>query len=217
MKQSIFHSSLVLLCLTATPGCTPLSRQDTSPVTVHRAPLTAYMVAQLGFGNVARFGLCIPPACPVVTPKHAMQEEKIGPQRTGVTVRDDGRTSSLSRHPVAPVNVLTVYFTTGQATLDREARRSIDALVTSMPVQRVRIAARTDSTGNPAQNARLVHRRAVAVADYLKAMPLLAGVPIDTEAKALCCYVATNADPNGRRLNRRVDIALVPEDPEGAP
>jgi outer membrane protein OmpA-like peptidoglycan-associated protein len=146
-----------------------------------------------------------------------MHEEMRNPQRNGDTDRDAGRTSSLSRHPVAPVNVLTVYFATGQATLDKEARRSIDALVTSMPVRRVQIAARTDSTGTPTRNARLVHQRAVAVTDYLKGVPQLAGVPIDTEAKALCCYVATNADSNGRRLNRRVDIALVPADPEGAP
>jgi outer membrane protein OmpA-like peptidoglycan-associated protein len=86
-----------------------------------------------------------------------------------------------------------------------------------MAVQRVQIAARTDSTGTPVQNSRLVHLRAEAVAHYLKAMPHLAGVPIDIEAKALCCYVAPNDDAKGRRLNRRVDIALIPADPEGAP
>lgn len=218
MSRSIFHFSIILLCFAASPGCAPLPQQDTSPILAHRTLFTAYTVAQLGFGNSARFGLCIPPACPTLTPKHARQAETKDPRELAGTLagnekapREEGR-----RH-TTPINVLTVYFPTGRSTLDSDARRSIDALVTSMTVQRVQIAARTDSIGTPAQNGHLVHRRAVAVARYLKAMPQLAGVPIDTEAQALCCYVASNGDAIGRRLNRRVDIALVPAEPEGAP
>lgn len=218
MNKSIFHASLALLCLAGAPGCTPLLRQDGSQGLVRRAPFTAYTVAQLGFGSSARFGLCIPPACPTVTPKHAMETETKDPRGIAGTVRDHEQAPQEGgkRHTV-PINVLTVYFPTGQSTLDGDARRSIDALATSMTVLRVQIAARTDSTGTAAQNSRLVHLRAKAVARYLKAMPQLTGVPIDTEAKALCCYVAPNGDANGRRLNRRVDIALIPAEPGGAP
>jgi outer membrane protein OmpA-like peptidoglycan-associated protein len=147
-----------------------------------------------------------------------MEAEMRDPQGIAGVVGDHEKAphEEGKRH-AAPINVLTVYFPTGQSTLDVDARRSIDALTTSMSVRRVQIAARTDSTGTPAQNSRLVYLRAVAVARYLKTMPHLTGVPIDTEAKALCCYVATNGDANGRRLNRRVDIALIPAEPEGAP
>lgn len=217
MNQPIFHTSLVLLCL-AGAGCAPLLRQDTPQELAHRAPITAYTVAQLGFGNSARFGLCIPPACPMVTPKHAKATETKDSQGIAGSVRDhEPAPREEGKRHAAPINVLTVYFPTGQSTLDSDARRSIDALATSMAVRRIQIAARTDSTGTPAQNSRLVHLRAEAVARYLKAMPLLTGVPIDTDAKALCCYVAPNGDANGRRLNRRVDIALTPAEPGGAP
>jgi len=217
MNQPIFHTSLVLLCL-AGVGCAPQLRQDASQAIAHRVPFTVYTVAQLGFGSSARFGLCIPPACPMVTPKHAKATETKDSQGIAGSVRDHEQAPrEEGKRRAAPINVLTVYFPTGQSSLDSGARRSIDALATSMAVRHIQIAARTDSTGTPAQNSRLVHLRAEAVARYLKAVPQLTGVPIDTEAKALCCYVAPNGDANGRRLNRRVDIALTPAEPGGAP
>lgn len=208
---------LVLCCMAGVPGCTsPQNRAKPAPL-APRIPPAPYTIAQLGYSDAAHFGLCIAPACPLVTPKHAAPA---GTSDSGSGV--DTAPIATAEKPdferrSAAVNVLTVYFATGQSRLDAQARRSIDALVSSAPVRRVQIAARTDSTGNYAQNGRVARERAATVALYLRTIPRLVGVPVDLEAKGLCCYVATNDDETGRRLNRRVDIALIPAEQQGAP
>jgi len=208
---------LALCCMAGAPGCTSPQHGATPALLARRIPPAPYTIAQLGYGDAAHFGLCIAPACPLVTPKHAAS---VGTRESG----SSGDTAPIAaaekpdfERRSSAVNVLTVYFAAGQSRLDAQARRSIDALVSSAPARRVQIAARTDSTGNYAQNGRVARERATTVARYLRTMPRLVGVPVDLEAKGLCCYVATNDDETGRRLNRRVDIALIPAEQQGAP
>lgn len=209
---------LALCCMVGATGCTSPQRVAAPAVLTHRLPPAPYTIAQLGFGDAAHFGLCLPPACPLVTPKHIASAAV-----SGAGDGDDAAPTALAvkktdhERRASEVNVLTLYFTTGQSRLNAEARRSIDALVDSSPARRMRIAAHTDSIGTAAENNRVARERADAVMRYLRGMPRLVGVPVDAEAKALCCYVASNDNESGRRLNRRVDIEMIVAEQQGAP
>lgn len=73
----------------------------------------------------------------------------------------------------------------------------------------VDIYGHTDSTGSAAHNLQLSERRAMSVANYL------AGQGVDARRFAVTGFgdtrpVATNSTPEGRALNRRVEIQLSP-------
>ncbi|RQM36300.1 OmpA family protein, partial [Erwinia psidii] len=73
------------------------------------------------------------------------------------------------------------------------------------------VAGHTDNTGNPQLNQTLSLQRAAAVRDWMR----------DTGDVPESCFavqgygesrpVATNDTPDGRALNRRVEISLVPQ------
>ena len=73
----------------------------------------------------------------------------------------------------------------------------------------VEIAGHTDSSGTDAINQPLSDRRAASVAAYLESRDVL---PVRMEAFGLSSKypVASNASSEGRQLNRRVEITLVP-------
>ncbi len=73
----------------------------------------------------------------------------------------------------------------------------------------IHVVGHTDSTGSDAYNQGLSERRAVSVGNYL----LSQGVPNDRvmmEGRGEREPRSTNATPDGRRLNRRVDIVIKP-------
>ena len=77
----------------------------------------------------------------------------------------------------------------------------------SSPTARFEVAGHTDSGGQPSFNLRLSQQRADAVRDYL----VLVGVPADRVAAVGYGEdfpVARNATPEGRALNRRVEIVV---------
>jgi len=72
----------------------------------------------------------------------------------------------------------------------------------------VRIVGRTDSTGSVPGNDQLAAARAAAVRDFiLEKRPDVAS-DIAVESKGSCCYVASNATPRGRAMNRRVEVVF---------
>jgi outer membrane protein OmpA-like peptidoglycan-associated protein len=73
----------------------------------------------------------------------------------------------------------------------------------------VEIVGHTDSTGNDAINKPLSQRRADSVAAYLKSRNI-STVRLSAYGVGSDYPVATNATPEGRALNRRVEIALLP-------
>lgn len=73
----------------------------------------------------------------------------------------------------------------------------------------VEVVGHTDSTGNDAINRPLSQRRAESVAAYLKSRDVSA-VRLSTFGVSSDYPVASNASPEGRALNRRVEIALLP-------
>jgi outer membrane protein OmpA-like peptidoglycan-associated protein len=101
-------------------------------------------------------------------------------------------------------------FDVGQAKLKPGGGRAIANLARFMrqyPERRIAIEGFTDSSGSPAANQRLSERRAAAVREAL----VRAGIePGRIVARGLgAAYpLASNDDPGGRSLNRRVEILL---------
>ena len=73
----------------------------------------------------------------------------------------------------------------------------------------VEVVGHTDSTGSDAINRPLSQRRADSVVAYLKARNVSA-VRLSAYGVGSDYPVASNDTPEGRQLNRRVEIALLP-------
>jgi outer membrane protein OmpA-like peptidoglycan-associated protein len=73
----------------------------------------------------------------------------------------------------------------------------------------VDVLGHTDATGTPAANQALSQRRAEAVAAHLRSRGVVAG-RIATRGYGSTHPIGDNATEQGRALNRRVEIKLVP-------
>jgi outer membrane protein OmpA-like peptidoglycan-associated protein len=94
-----------------------------------------------------------------------------------------------------------------------EARRNLDALAESLqkyPKSNLMIVGHTDATGSDSHNQGLSRRRAGAASSYLRS----AGVSrsIRTLGRGENEPIATNDTDEGRRLNRRVEVAIYASD-----
>ncbi|GIX29965.1 MAG: OmpA family lipoprotein [Porticoccaceae bacterium] len=74
---------------------------------------------------------------------------------------------------------------------------------------RLQIAGHTDSTGSDAYNQALSERRAAAVARFLESQGIAPG-RIVTVGYGERYPIADNATPEGRALNRRVELEIIP-------
>lgn len=105
-----------------------------------------------------------------------------------------------------------ILFATNSATLRPDLQRDLNAVATNLlnyPDSTIEIVGHTDNTGTAALNQDLSQRRANAVADQLRA----AGVPsrrIVAIGRGEDFPVASNLTPEGRTLNRRVEIVIRP-------
>ena len=105
-------------------------------------------------------------------------------------------------------------FTTDSATLRPDLTRDIKAIAANLqqyPSSQIEIVGHTDDTGSSAYNQDLSQRRAVSVANVLRE----AGVPNSRIAaygkgEDQPLANATNATPEGRARNRRVEIIIRP-------
>jgi outer membrane protein OmpA-like peptidoglycan-associated protein len=103
-----------------------------------------------------------------------------------------------------------VLFDTGQAQLKPGADRTMDQLaqfLTEHKDRRVEIDGFTDSVGSDAYNEELSQRRADAVKSALMTRGIDAS-RISTEGYGKAYPVASNSDPGGRQLNRRVEVVI---------
>lgn len=91
-----------------------------------------------------------------------------------------------------------------QATLDKVAQSMIQ-----YPNSLIDVYGHTDSTGSDAYNLDLSKRRADAVARYLISRGV-ASARIQTQGMGESQPVASNDTPEGRALNRRVEIKITP-------
>ncbi len=108
------------------------------------------------------------------------------------------------------VNMSDVLFDTGKATLRpgaREKLAKISGIILVHPGLKLEIEGHTDSVGGDEYNQRLSEQRANAVRDYL----IHEGIKPDSiTAKGFgkTRPVATNATPEGRQRNRRVEMVV---------
>jgi len=101
-------------------------------------------------------------------------------------------------------------FATDHATLAPTARESLDRLLSERAdrtYSQVTITGFTDTVGSDDYNLALSKRRAESVAAYLKAHGLKADT-LTVTGRGKADPVASNATPEGRTSNRRVEITL---------
>jgi len=106
-----------------------------------------------------------------------------------------------------------------QTDLKASGKLSLNEVITELnqpdiqSINAIQIVGYTDSVGTQAYNDQLAERRAQTVANYLAQ----SGVPrniITAEGRGKCCYIAPNTlpdgqdNPEGRAMNRRVDITV---------
>ena len=104
-----------------------------------------------------------------------------------------------------------ILFATNSSTLSDACKSALRNFATSLkanPDTDIRIVGFTDSTGKVDYNQTLSEKRAKSVYDYL----MYAGVSTDRmvyEGKGVHDPVASNDTPEGRSLNRRVEIVIL--------
>ncbi|MEZ3549542.1 MAG: OmpA family protein [Muribaculaceae bacterium] len=103
-----------------------------------------------------------------------------------------------------------ILFATGKYNLSDQAQADLTKFAVNLlenPGTDVSIVGYTDNTGSYAVNEKLSGQRANSVRNYL----IKCGVPADRLAAkgiAMADYVASNDTPEGRALNRRVEITI---------
>lgn len=73
------------------------------------------------------------------------------------------------------------------------------------------VSGHTDNTGNPELNQTLSLKRAAAVRDWMRDTGDVPESCFAVQGYGASRPIATNDTPEGRALNRRVDISLVPQ------
>jgi outer membrane protein OmpA-like peptidoglycan-associated protein len=107
-----------------------------------------------------------------------------------------------------------ILFETNSSNLQSVARANIESLVKILnkyPDTNIFIEGDTDSEGSDEYNQKLSERRAQAVADYQKGLGI-AGARISTVGLGESNPIASNDTAEGRRLNRRVEVAIFAND-----
>ena len=198
------------------------------------APLPTGRIAQVEFGRHAAFAQCVAPACLDVTPKTLAIETLLAPATSppinpvlslaaGEGIVANGPPPSPAAAPdVAPNSTpnsaptaapltrqVIVHFGFGDASLSANARTLIDQVAVQLPsARRIAISGRTDSVGSQQSNQAVAVARANAVRDHLRARYPHLAPAVTLEAQGACCFAASNETPQGRALNRRVEVVL---------
>ncbi|MBX7069581.1 MAG: OmpA family protein [Microthrixaceae bacterium] len=131
----------------------------------------------------------------------------------------DNVVNNYAIDPAVPVSTDgTVYvdepflFATGSAELNPQYTGILGLGIAAMklnPNARMVVTGYTDSQGDPARNEALSVERATAVVDYMVATGGIDRARFDAIGAGDRNPVADNATPEGRRLNRRIDVKLV--------
>jgi outer membrane protein OmpA-like peptidoglycan-associated protein len=106
-----------------------------------------------------------------------------------------------------------IYYPSGQYILDAPAKADLDKLASlaqSTDGYMIEIAGYASKTGSKEANQQLSEDRAQAVANYLRNQGNIPMRRILAPAGYGATHPdATNSDPQGRELNRRVDVKLI--------
>ncbi len=135
------------------------------------------------------------------------QEEKLRMQlqATGVSVTRNGDNIILNM----PGNIT---FATDSSNISADFYSVLDSValvINEFEKTYIDIYGYTDSTGSEAYNQTLSEKRASSVARYLESQQVVSQ-RIVTRGMGESSPVATNDTPEGRALNRRVEIVLIP-------
>jgi outer membrane protein OmpA-like peptidoglycan-associated protein len=135
------------------------------------------------------------------------QEAKLRKQlrSTGVSVQRDGDNINL----VMPGNIT---FPTDQSMLKTDFYDVLDSVALVLEEYEktiIAVAGYTDSTGSDSYNQQLSEKRAASVADYLKNKGIVAA-RFDVIGFGERNPIADNNTEEGRALNRRVELTLLP-------
>ena len=218
MTARVLHRAgwlAVVGCCTAVAASCSLFRTPVpaNPATGRHATAPARL-AQLDFGRDAVFAQCVPPACPTRTPKTLATE---APRQSIDPAASPAPAEPVAPAPVQPVPATTaelsrtviVQFALGSAKLSRAARSQLNtAMDDLLPVRRITIIGRTDSTGPLAFNQDLALARALAVRDHLRRTHPALAATLTLRARGACCYIAPNDTLAGRAQNRRVEVVF---------
>ena len=108
-------------------------------------------------------------------------------------------------------------FDAGSARLDKASFASMQALgayLTRQSNQSIALVGHTDSSGSHEANLDLSKKRAEAVRSMLlRQFPQISPTQIGCEGIGYFAPLASNATPEGREVNRRVEVVLVPTSP----
>jgi outer membrane protein OmpA-like peptidoglycan-associated protein len=126
-------------------------------------------------------------------------------KNTGTTVRGDADYQVYSVDDV-------VLFDVDKATIKPGAANALDEILGSITQRyagkEILVMGFTDSTASASYNLNLAKQRAEAVKSYLTKSGKIAPDDVTTESFGQRQPVATNATPEGRQQNRRVEIVV---------
>lgn len=130
--------------------------------------------------------------------------------RTAPAGADPAAAAHPSAAPAAHIVTYRIRFVSGETVPGPDAERTIAAVAEKARARgaRVRLVGNADARGSRAANAHIARARAAAVADRL------ASLGVDRSALAVLdraadAPLATNDTPEGRRMNRRVDVEIL--------
>jgi len=138
----------------------------------------------------------------------AEQEKEQMRQRLLTQLNQVLQTRDTARGLIVDMN--DVLFDTGKTTLKPDAKvrlAKVAGIIEAYPDLHLQIEGYTDSTGSPEVNQVLSERRATTVRDFLIAQ----GVPVNNVvARGFGADnpIASNTTPQGRQINRRVDLVV---------
>ena len=108
-----------------------------------------------------------------------------------------------------------ILFATNSSTLSEASRSALLKLAESLnqnPDTDIKIVGHTDNTGNVDYNQTLSEKRAKSVYNYLMVDQGVSSKRMEYEGKGIHQPVADNSTVEGRALNRRVEILILPNE-----
>ncbi len=215
-KSHVFTISALALCMVASSGCNSMTNLGKGALIGGGGggALGAGIGALIGGGKGAGIGAAIGAAVGagagmLIGKKMDKQkkelEEQLAQQAAIETVTDQNGLQAIK----VTFNG-GILFPTNGTTLNANARKDLTAFATSLlnnPETNVQIFGFTDNTGSEQVNERVATGRADAVRTYLLNSGVAAsrmtatGLPMQD-------YIASNATPEGRAQNRRVEIYI---------
>lgn len=228
-------SSLATDAAESTAAAPDATSTEAPETTLPETTLPATTAATTAAPTTAAPPAAAPPADPNAPPPHkatyragklylegrvASQEEaQKYVDKAAAVLGADNVVNNYAIDPAVPVSTDgTVYvdepflFATGSAELNPQYTGILGLGIAAMklnPNARMVVTGYTDSQGDPARNEALSVERATAVVDYMVATGGIDRARFDAIGAGDRNPVADNATPEGRRLNRRIDVKLV--------